>query len=239
MRLLLTRPHRDSERLATELIEHGVESVIAPLLTIEPVACPVPAFEGVQALVLTSANGAVAIATWPVPFHLPVMAVGAATAEAAREQGMTDVTTADGDVDSLAALIRNRLDPTAGRLVHVAGTAVVGDLAAMTVQDGFEIERIVAYDAVTAETLPRIARDALAGGLVDGAAFFSPRTAATFVRLVVDAGLQPAMRTVAAFCLSRAVDEALAGLAWTARHVADRPDRKSLIALISAAQGRR
>ncbi|HEY7610485.1 MAG TPA: uroporphyrinogen-III synthase, partial [Alphaproteobacteria bacterium] len=57
MRILLTRPEPDAQRFAAQLAEHGIEAVVAPLMTIETADAPLPPLEGVQALVFTSANG--------------------------------------------------------------------------------------------------------------------------------------------------------------------------------------
>ncbi|MDP7310868.1 MAG: uroporphyrinogen-III synthase, partial [Alphaproteobacteria bacterium] len=62
MRALITRPREDAEELAQELRRRGLIPVLAPLLTIRNRAGVVPQLDGVQALLLTSANGARALA---------------------------------------------------------------------------------------------------------------------------------------------------------------------------------
>ena len=87
MRVLLTRPRPDSEALAARLAAYGVDTLIEPLLTIVPAGKEEPNLAGVQALVVTSANGARALGrvrTRPDGPAFPVYAVGAASAAAAR-----------------------------------------------------------------------------------------------------------------------------------------------------------
>jgi uroporphyrinogen-III synthase len=98
MRLLLTRPADDSEATAAELRRRGHDVLIEPMLAIQPL--PDAPFEpaGAQAILLTSANGARALAGRAVPRTLPVFAVGDATARAAADAGFGRVESAGGDI---------------------------------------------------------------------------------------------------------------------------------------------
>src|SRR5205085_7458912 len=91
MRILITRPREDAERFARALTALGHEAVIESLLDV--VFLPGPALDliGVQALMLTSANGARAAAQRTAARNIAVVAVGPATAAAAREAGFIHV----------------------------------------------------------------------------------------------------------------------------------------------------
>lgn len=232
MRLLLTRPDDEARALALKLAAAGHESLIEPMLTISPDGDAPLDLAGAQGLLLTSANGARALRGRAAPPELPVFAVGDATAEAAREQGFNRVESADGDVENLATLVAHRLDPGDGALVHVAGSVAAGDLAGRLANEGFDVRRAVLYRAHVATTLSVECRNALEGGTLDGALFFSPRTAAAFVRLVAAVALSPCCRTVTAFCLSDAVARAAAA-PWRAVRVAAAPRAEALLALLS------
>ena len=235
MTVLLTRPWKDSLAFADTLGGHGIDSVIAPLLTIVHESVALPRSDDVQACVVTSANGADALERATGERSVPVLAVGMASAERARNHGFIDVTAAGGDLASLAALIRERLDPAAGRLFHISGSKVAGDLAARLAGHGFLIERIVGYHAEAVGGLPQAAMEALSDGHLLGVAHFSPRTAAIFSRLVRNEGVAPCLRLLSAFCLSGAVAEALQGPCWKSLVVAPRPDAESLAGTIALA----
>lgn len=83
----------------------GYEPVVAPLLAIRPIPQPEPAMDGIAALAFTSANGVVAFAALTDRRAIPVYAVGASTADAARQAGFADVQSADGAVADLARLL--------------------------------------------------------------------------------------------------------------------------------------
>ena len=65
MRLLVTRPEPDNERTAAALRAQGHEVLLAPLLRIEPIADADLGAPPWAAILLTSANGARAIAAHP------------------------------------------------------------------------------------------------------------------------------------------------------------------------------
>src|SRR5688572_29455279 len=101
MRILVTRPREDAERLAEQLEAKGHAIVIEPIFTIEPMPETPLDLDGVQALLLTSANGARAFGMRSPRRDLRVFAVGDATADAARALGFSDVESAGGDVADL------------------------------------------------------------------------------------------------------------------------------------------
>ena len=234
MRILVTRPRADAEALVAALAARGHEALVAPMLEIRapaPGAAP-PDLDGVQALLFTSANGVRALAALTARRDLPVFAVGDASARAARAAGFARVESAGGDVADLARLVRARCDPAAGALYHAAASRLAGDLKAALADAGFALRRDTLYESVAAQALPEALRAALASGRLDAATFFSPRTAATFVALVRDAGLAGACTRVTALCLSPAVATALAPLAWRAVSTAAEPTQDSLLAAL-------
>ncbi len=232
MRALLTRPHEESERLAAALAVRGVEALVAPLMRIR--FCDAAALDlaGAQAVLCTSANGVRALARASAGRGLPLLAVGDATAARARAEGFAEVASAGGAAADLVRLAAARLRPQDGRLLHVAGGAVAGDLAGALRAKGFEVARVVLYEARPEAALSPAAAAALRAGAIDFALFFSPRTAAVFARLARAAGVAECCAKVAALSISTAADAALGELPWRGRHVAERPDQAALLSLL-------
>jgi uroporphyrinogen-III synthase len=234
LRALVTRPRAEAAALAEALMARGIEAIIEPLLEIHYRDGPAPDLAGVQAVLCTSANGVRALARLSDERAVPLFAVGEASAARAREEGFAHVESAGGNVDDLARLAGEQLRPDKGRLLHVAGSDVAGDLAGELRRAGFAVERAVLYEARPATGLSAATAQALAAGLIDFALFFSPRTAAIFVRLAERAGIATALRNVAAVSISAAADGALAGIEFRARQVAATPDQQGLLAALDA-----
>lgn len=232
MRALVTRPQEDADGVARLLADRGIDVLVEPLLRIQPLAGVAVPLDGVQAVLATSANGVRALAAATPERRLPVLAVGEASARCARETGFAQVDSAGGDADALVALVKARLDPSAGALIHAAGTTVAGDVSGALAQAGYDVRRVVLYEAKTAEALSTTLAAEMRAGALDLALFFSPRTAATFARLVGEAGLAQECGRIAAYCLSPAVAERLAPLPWRRLRVAAMPDQPSLLAAL-------
>lgn len=232
MRVLIIRPEHEATTLAAALSERGHTPVIAPLFRLEFLHPPAEfsaALAACQAVLLTSANGARALAEASEQRGRTILAVGNTTASTAEGLGFSAVTSAAGDGAALAELVRQRLDPKDGPLLHVSGREVAADLAAMLQPAGFEVKRFVLYDAREETTLPDSARAALEARALDVVTFFSPRAASVFASMVDDAGLAANLRDVTAVAISPAALAPAAGLPFKAVVAATRPSRQAVL----------
>lgn len=231
MRALITRPLDDAKSLAERLKQRGIEPVLAPLITIAPRKPELPDLSKAQALLFTSANGVRSFTKASLLRTCRVLTVGDATAEAARSSGFTQVSSASGDVSSLAAMAGRLLDPKAGTLYHVTGQTQAGDLAGELGERGFTVERLELYESHAADALPADVVEGFRQGNLELVLLYSPRTAEIFTQLVTAAGLADKMATVTAFCLSKAVADAVP-LAFAATRIALKPEQDSLLSLL-------
>jgi uroporphyrinogen-III synthase len=234
MRVLITRPRTDAEELAARLHALGHSTFIEPLIDIVTRKGPPLDLAGVQALLFTSANGARAAAARTVQRAISVVAVGPATAAAARAAGFLNVVESQGEgVAGLAAHVRTTLTPGKGALLHPAGTATAGDLAASLSAHGFVVRRETLYEARAAESISGALSAELGAGSIAAAMFFSPRTASLFANLIAAAGLVLTCRTIEALALSEAVANALAPLAFRRISIAAKPETSAMLELLA------
>ena len=229
MRLLVTRPEPDAARSADALRARGHQVLVAPLLQTQTIAAD---FGGPFAAVLmTSANAARALAAHPRAAELtslPVLTVGARSAEAARAAGFTNVVSAEGALADLVRLAAERFP--AGRLLYLAGEDRAGDLAGDLSAHGIAVETAVIYRAVARETLPGEIVDAI--DRLDGVLHYSRRSAETLLRLAERAGVHDAVLSLAHYCLSGEVAVPLRQAGATRITIAARPDETALFDLI-------
>ncbi len=210
--LLVLRPEPGAGATAARAatLEHAC--VVAPLFAVHPLDWAPPDPRDFDAVLMTSANaarlGGPALARFTA---LPLHAVGAATAAAARAAGFTQVVTGEADA---GALLAHAARDGIGRLLHLAGREHVAAERA-----GMHVERRIVYASEPVEALPPAAGEALAGGAV--ALLHSPRAAALFARLAPD--------RVRIVCLSPAVADA-AGGGWASVAIAAAPTDDALLA---------
>lgn len=224
--MLVTRPEPGASETAARLAARGYRPVLAPALVLTP--RPLARIPRAQALLLASRAAARAVPR----LDLPVLAVGEATAEAARARGFAEVLAAGGDAAALAELAAARLDPRGPPLLLAVGEGYSQALAAGLRARGFRVIRRIAYAATPARSLPEEARTAIAASETPHALFFSPRSAACSLQLIREAGLAECARGMVAHAISPRVAAVLSALPWRAVRVAARPDQDHLLELL-------
>ena len=232
MRFILTRPQGDSEQLARHLIAMDHSVLIEPMLTIHPCPDAKLKLDHVAAILLTSANGARALADHTKVRDLPVFCVGDATAHVAKTSGFKCVSSANGDSRDLMNLVQLQLNPEDGALVHVAGSSVAGNLKEDLTTHGYKVQRAILYRAENTRRLSKTCISLIRRGDVDGVLFFSPRSASNFVKLLRQDKLAELCRKIMVYGLSKAVAEAAAGVPWKGQNIAALPRQDELLALL-------
>ena len=233
MRVLITRYASAATKLAAILESEGFETQLEPLLEIKFNLQPV-SLEGVQAMIVTSANGATALARSTEDRHQTVFAVGGATATALEEEGFNNILSAGGNVTALKKLVSQTLSPDAGTLVHVSGEHIAGDLGRELTDDKFSVRRKILYRAEIASVMSDATTAAFGGHKIDVVLFFSHRTATTFASLVIEAGLENDLTSISAICLSEAVANPIKSLSWQKIEISEKPDQQALLQTLFA-----
>ncbi|HEU4380534.1 MAG TPA: uroporphyrinogen-III synthase [Hyphomicrobiaceae bacterium] len=237
MRLLVTRPEPDALKLRAVLEEHGHHATVEPLLRVSFEDTDAVELDGVQALIATSRNGLRALKSHPVlaqARHLPLFAVGEATAKEARALGFEVVVTGAGTAQELVVHIVSALDPAAGLLLHLAGDMLASDLRGALEGHGFRVLQPQVYRMVAATALSEDTVEQLAMGEIDGVILLSPRTAQVYTTLMRRQGLASVARGLVHFCLSREVARRLEALGKVRMQIAEAPRLEEVLALVDA-----
>lgn len=119
--VLVLRPQPGADATAGRVRALGLRPIIAPLFQIVPLAWE-PPVRPFDAVLLTSANAARALGG-ELDRSMPVYAVGAATAEAARQAGFQTVVAGRGDV---VQIVRRAAADGVGALLHLTGADRTG-----------------------------------------------------------------------------------------------------------------
>jgi uroporphyrinogen-III synthase len=212
--VLILRPEPGASATAVRAKALDLTPHLMPLFDIQPMAwSPRPA-ENFDAVLVTSANamrhGGHGLSTY---FHLPVLAVGEASADAARDAGFDNVLAGEGDGATLIELAK-----PAGyqRLLHLCGRnhrRLTTPNCAITA-----VHVYTAKDADPAPNWPFSAQQAAV------ALAHSPRAAASFSQIVPDRGL------IHLVTISPAASAA-AGTGWRSNHAAPIPNDAAMLAI--------
>lgn len=223
MKVWITRTESGAERTADAVRKAGFETLVSPLLVSNPAFETqdiAPLLDDVTALAFTSVNG-LAFADLTPRRDWPVFAVGDRTAEAARQKGFTDVVSASGDANDLAALIavewpRRGWGPPAHLLLVPTAVRPAADLGVL-LEGHVRVQKIAVYE--TLETTAALPDD------FDIVLVHSPRAAEILARRLGQGGGAGRI----AVTLSPAVAAPLRALGFAEVRVATRPDEPSLL----------
>jgi len=228
MRVLNTRHEAAARKLETILQRENISSVRDPLLKIDFKLRPIST-RGIQALIVTSASGSIALTNGVNSKRIPVFAVGDATAEVLRNSGFKNIKIAGGNVSALVDLILSTLKPKNGPLIYLSGKNIAVDLVTILAAKEFTVQREVVYNAITANNLSGSTKKLLREKEIDAVLFFSPRTAETFANLIKKAGLKDITGSLSAVCLSETVAAPIRDLGWREIVVAKTADQEALV----------
>lgn len=212
--LVVVRPEPGATRTLTALAAAGLDARACPFFAVAPVAWAPPPPGDFDALLLTSAqalrHAGPALATLAA---LPVVAVGPATAAAARDAGLCVAVT--GAADAAAAIAAARVRGLA-RLLHLAGRD--------RIDGGDAVVAITVYAAEPVPLPPGTVRDFEDMDVLLHSARAARRLAALVDREGADRG------RIGLVALSPAIRDA-AGPGWRYALAAPRPDDAALVAL--------
>lgn len=224
-KIWITRAQPGAEVTAERVRALGHDAIVAPLLAVRVLPDVTVDLSGVVALAFTSANGVRAFADASGERSLKVFAVGAATAQAARQAGFKSVLSADGDVDALAEGIAARRGELRGCVLHPGAAEPAGDLAGALENHGVEARRLILYETAPVEMA---AAEAEMLAQSDAVLLHSPRAAQVLAKLL---RAHPAP-TLRALGLSKAVVKPLARTRLAAKAFPPFPLEAALLNLI-------
>ena len=144
--LLLTRPQKDAQAFAQEVLSHqpAAQILISPVLTITPIGT-LPDLSAYAAVVFTSRHAVACFAHAHIPKKMTCFAVGEATAEAAKKLGFLVISSA-GAAQDLILLVQKT--GAAGPLIHPHGQHARGQIAAILTKKGIPCAECVIYDQI-------------------------------------------------------------------------------------------
>ena len=202
MRILIVRPVPGNAATAAAVTALGLEQVVVPLFEVGPLAWDAPDPDAFDAVAMTSSNAARYGGADLAQFaHLPVFAVGDATAEAAQAAGFSKIHVGAGDAGDLAQQL-------SGRVLHLTGTDH------RSIPTAAEVTTVPVY-----QTRPLVPWAPLEAAI---ALIHSPRAGARLAELVPE---RSATQIVA---ISAAAAQAC-GSGWAAVHVAAHPREHAML----------
>ncbi|MEO1702865.1 MAG: uroporphyrinogen-III synthase [Pseudomonadota bacterium] len=212
-RIVVTRPEPGASATERVLRERGFDVLKRPLTQLVPVSVDSDlrqAFFTVDYIIITSAN---AIRHAPGGFlqavrTVPVLAVGEATAQQARDLGMADVTSVNGDADSVADEAP-RLFKNGARIGYFCGKLRRDTVETALSAHGFDVVIAETYKTEKVSQITDKFRSDLLTFFPDAASIFSGVSAQILSDTIAEPDIRQAFENKPVFAIS---DRAAKGL---------------------------
>jgi uroporphyrinogen-III synthase len=165
-RVLVTRPEPGASATAQALRAAGFEPIVLPLTEIRPLETAETALPAFDAVALTSANAIRHAPEWlrASILTVPVHAVGATTAQSAREAGFADIVVGPGDAAGLAAAMGEALAPGSA-VLYLCGRVRKPEFEEGLRNCGIRVIPVETYDTVPTDLADGDMRTLDAGAL--------------------------------------------------------------------------
>ncbi|MCO4317421.1 uroporphyrinogen-III synthase [Phyllobacterium sp. 21LDTY02-6] len=228
--VLVTRPEPGATRTAERLQRRGYQPIVLPLTSIEAIACELPGLD-FDAVAVTSAN---ALRHAPPDMlarltHLPLFAVGEATADEGRKAGFGTVTEGAGDGEQLAAVLREEL-PRGARIAYLTGRVRTAEFERLVMAGERQMIAVELYDTKFITYQENDIRSIFKDIVLDFCLVYSAKGGEALVELVRRAA-GPFSNTKF-LCLSEKIATILNANGLTKIGVANRPQEEALLRLI-------
>lgn len=229
---LITRAIEHAISTQNDVAALGCNTLIDPLLEIEPVVDILPIGATAAALIVTSRNALHGLKKLEHAQHLPLFVVGQETAMALAGAGFKKVWGIAQQSGELPALIKQHLSANAGGLVHVTSPHAHTEFYDPLLDAGYGIDQRIVYNAHPARDLRPETVHALEKGELTGVLFYSARTAeifGTLVKKTEQGGRVLQLDRLCAITLSAAVAAVLESSRWNQVVVAPAPTHAALM----------
>lgn len=228
--VLVTRPQPVADEFAEKLRREGYNAYVAPMMEYVGLEADPGDLSVYQAIVFTSAQAVQFFAPRVADRNLAVLAVGDATAAAARKAGFEKVFSARGSSEDVAELIKSKTpELELKKVLHPCSDDTADDIGAAVTSLGVDVVQLPVYKAQFLDALPPEVQAALERGDIDVVTVFSTRTAENFVRLLLQKNLRGVSARLEAVCISPTVATMLKELPWRTVRIARQPRMEAVM----------
>jgi uroporphyrinogen-III synthase len=229
MLVLITRSGKDADELAGLLTGRGLQSIVEPMINPRFLRDGDLDTRDAQGFLVTSTNGARGLAKATERRDLPVFAIGSSPAKSASDAGFTEIVKTSGDAGDLVLLVKDRLDPAGGVLIHASSAKPAAELKGAVEDEGFGFRHEALFEITSPDQLSDGLGAAIGDGRLDLIMFYSPLSVGVFIRLAEAAGLTEACASITLLCLSDGIANAARPIAWRQVLVPAQPNQDALL----------
>ena len=183
-KILITRPQKISEKIAQDLAERNIPSLIQPLFSIVKIEDLQPLKTNPQAILITSSSALFALEKLQIAKKTLIISVGQITSRNLKKLGYQNIITANNNAASLLEIVLEKLDQNSGEIIYLSGEIITLDLAKELQKKGFQAQRIIVYKTLEIEEFSSQTISSIKQGEISEVWLYSKNSAKIFHKLI-------------------------------------------------------
>ena len=214
MHILFTRPIDDSKDLILKFksLGHIVSSI--PVISIKKKEYSKIDFSSFKGIIFTSSNAIKFLDTKLLDKNIKCFCVGNATELLAKEKGLKNIFSAEGNVNNLKEIILQNFKSSEGKLLYMSGETITFELDKFLISEGLKVERVINYSSDPIEKFNEILIDDLKNNVPDIVYIYSQNSAISFKNLIKNYNLQNHWMNTNLMCISEKTSSVLNDIKW-------------------------
>ena len=214
MHILLTRPLEDSKELILKFSSLGHKVSHLPVIKVEPIKYDEPDYIQFKGIIFTSSNAIKFLDTKLLDKNIKCFCVGNATELLAKEKGLQNIFSAEGNVNNLKEIILQNFKSSEGKLLYMSGETITFELDKFLISEGLKVERVINYSSDPIEKFNEILIDDLKNNVPDIVYIYSQNSAISFKNLIKNYNLQNHWMNTNLMCISEKTSSVLNDIKW-------------------------
>ena len=214
MHILLTRPLEDCSEMILKFKSLGHKVSHLPLIKINKLNYDEVNFSNYKGIIFTSANAIKFLEISQIDKKILCFCVGDATEKKARSAGFQNVVAAEGNVKNLQELILQNFDKKDGALVYVSGELVSFDLDQELLKEGYNIQRVINYQANHNQKFDEKFVEKLRQSMPDIVYVYSQNSASSFLNFIKINQLESLWMSTNLMCIGEKTSSLLNEIKW-------------------------
>ena len=214
MHILLTRPLEDCSEMILKFKSLGHKVSHLPLIKINKLNYDEVNFSNYKGIIFTSANAIKFLEISQIDKNILCFCVGDATEKKARSAGFQNVVAAEGNVKNLQELILQNFDKKDGALVYVSGELVSFDLDQELLKEGYNIQRVINYQANHNQKFDEKFVEKLRQSMPDIVYVYSQNSASSFLNFIKINQLESLWMSTNLMCIGEKTSSLLNEIKW-------------------------
>ncbi|UWI83291.1 uroporphyrinogen-III synthase [Wolbachia endosymbiont of Howardula sp.] len=229
--ILLTRPMLDSLKTSRLLRKSGHKVLIEPLFALEYLNVDISLYD-FDIILATSQHSIKALSQIYRSRHIPIITVGNATMQTAKNLGFFNITSANSNVEGLITLIQSHYF-IGKKFLYIRGHDITCELQKILSEKDFFIREVLLYKTLIKNDFSFRCQHWLLDKQINSVIFFSSQTANIFCTLAAKSGLSHIMSDITAFTMSTNISERLKSIRWKKIITSITPSQEGIIEVIN------